>query len=174
MSRFPGWTAAAVNRILLKQEQNEPEIAKELKEKRKAARIRAKAEGNTGQVLDRRLISALNAKSGIHDKEDQICNALSILGIPFTREYKFSDKRNYRFDIAIPAAKIAIEYEGGIYTNGAHTRAKGYAKDTRKYNLAALEGWTVLRYTADNEKMKNWEFAIAEEVKQELTKRGIS
>ncbi|AUL97471.1 hypothetical protein FORC54_3326 [Vibrio vulnificus] len=39
--------------------------------------------------------------------------------------------------------------EGGTWANGRHTRGKGYAADCEKYNVAALEGWRVLRFTGD-------------------------
>lgn len=70
------------------------------------------------------------------------------------QELKFLDDRMFRFDWAIPSRKVAIEYEG-IYsqrknTSGKsrHTTLSGYSKDTEKYNLAAIDGWIVLRYTA--------------------------
>jgi len=65
------------------------------------------------------------------------------------REYKFVPDRKWRFDFAYPDKMIAIEIEGGVWNNGAHTRGRGYIEDTIKYNRAAIEGWTLLRYTAD-------------------------
>lgn len=55
--------------------------------------------------------------------------------------------RRFRFDYAIPSLMIAIEYEGLGYKS-RHTNALGYTNDCRKYNLAALHGWKVLRYTS--------------------------
>ena len=57
--------------------------------------------------------------------------------------------RRFRFDWAVPELKLAIEYEG-IFGRGRsrHTTQKGYSKDCEKYNLAAIHGWRVLRYTA--------------------------
>jgi len=72
--------------------------------------------------------------------------------IPFEAEYKFSDKRKFRFDIAFPEKKIAVEYEGIFAGKSRHTNVMGYSKDTEKYNLAGSLGWTVLRYTAMNYK----------------------
>ena len=64
-------------------------------------------------------------------------------------EYKFCKTRKFRFDYANLENKIAIEYEG-IYggRKSRHTSLIGYSNDTQKYNLAVLEGWRVLRYTA--------------------------
>lgn len=77
---------------------------------------------------------------------------LSLLaaGISFETEYYFAKPRMFRFDIAIPDRKIAIEYEGIMSTKSRHTSVKGYTRDADKYNLAAQKGWKVLRYTALN------------------------
>ena len=76
---------------------------------------------------------------------------LSIYGIEYMQEYKFHPKRKWRFDyVIIPQDdKIAIEFEGGTWSNGRHTRGKGYANDCEKYNAAQCLGWRVLRYTSD-------------------------
>lgn len=42
---------------------------------------------------------------------------------------------------------MIVEVEGGIYTNGRHTRGKGFEKDCEKYNWATMEGWKVIRVT---------------------------
>jgi len=63
------------------------------------------------------------------------------------KEYQFCKDRKFRFDFAILEEMLAIEIEGGLYTNGRHVRGSGYIKDMEKYNRAAIEGWTVLRYT---------------------------
>lgn len=70
-----------------------------------------------------------------------------IEGIEVVEEYKFSDKRKFRFDFAIPDKKIAIEFEGIMNGKSRHTSVSGYSKDTEKYNLATAEGWRVFRYT---------------------------
>ncbi|WP_415720517.1 hypothetical protein [Photobacterium ganghwense] len=64
-------------------------------------------------------------------------------------EYRFHEKRRWRFDFAYPDLLVAIEVEGGTWTNGRHTRGKGFEGDCEKYNTAALRGWTVLRFTGD-------------------------
>jgi len=69
-------------------------------------------------------------------------------GLPFVPEYRFSTRR-FKFDWALPDKKIGVEYEGGTFVNGAHSRGAHYSSDCTKYNLAGLLGWTVLRYTAD-------------------------
>jgi len=74
-----------------------------------------------------------------------------VLGGPenYEREYRFHATRRWRFDIAWPALRIAIELEGGTWTYGAHTRGNGYAEDCEKYNAAVLAGWAVFRLTSD-------------------------
>lgn len=67
-------------------------------------------------------------------------------------EYKFDKERKFRFDFCIPSIKLAIEYEGIFSAKSRHTSLKGYSIDAEKYNLAASQGWTVLRYTASNYK----------------------
>lgn len=63
-------------------------------------------------------------------------------------EYRFTQKRKWRFDWAVPEIKLAVEYEGLMAKKSRHTTAKGYTGDTEKYNTAQSEGWRVLRYTA--------------------------
>jgi very-short-patch-repair endonuclease len=62
-------------------------------------------------------------------------------------EYRFDDRRRWRFDFAWPDRQIALEVEGGTWTAGRHTRGRGYEADLEKYNEAALAGWTVVRVT---------------------------
>lgn len=70
----------------------------------------------------------------------------------FDHEYRFHNKRRFRFDWAIPDLYIAIEYEGLFSDKSGHTTISGFSKDCDKYNLAQIQGWTVLRYTAVNYK----------------------
>lgn len=58
--------------------------------------------------------------------------------------------RKFRFDWAIPAIKVAIEYEGLFSEKSRHTTIEGFTKDCEKYNLTQLNGWKVFRYTAVN------------------------
>ena len=65
------------------------------------------------------------------------------------QELRFDLTRRWRFDFAFPEKKLAVESEGGSWTNGRHTRGKGYSGDLEKYNAATLQGWRVLRYTPE-------------------------
>lgn len=64
----------------------------------------------------------------------------------WVKEYKFHDKRKWRFDFANPSLKIAVECEGGVWVRGRHNRGIGFLNDMEKYNEAAIMGWRVLRY----------------------------
>ncbi len=84
-------------------------------------------------------------KSQIRDVFTVICK--TDLGIECVKEYKFHPERRWRFDYAVPAYKIAIEVEGGVWTQGRHTRPQGFLGDIEKYNTATLMGWRVFRTT---------------------------
>ena len=70
-------------------------------------------------------------------------------GPELTPEYRFHDERKWRFDFAEPGTLVAIELEGGVYTNGRHVRPAGFTGDCHKYNAATADGWAVFRLTAD-------------------------
>lgn len=62
-------------------------------------------------------------------------------------EYKFHPKRRWKFDYCWPDKMIAFELEGGNWTQGRHTRGKGFEGDCEKYSEAAILGWKVIRAT---------------------------
>ena len=59
-------------------------------------------------------------------------------------EHRFHPARKFRWDYAWPAAKLALEVQGGIWTGGKHGRGSGIVKDMEKYNLGATLGWRLL------------------------------
>lgn len=69
------------------------------------------------------------------------------LGVAPMREHRFHGERMWRFDYAFPSYKVALEVEGGVFTQGRHIRPKGFLGDVEKYNAAAVAGWRVLRTT---------------------------
>ncbi len=69
------------------------------------------------------------------------------LGVECVREYRFYKPRQWRFDYAMPKYKIALEVEGGVWTQGRHVRPQGFLGDMNKYNTATLLGWRVFRCT---------------------------
>lgn len=84
------------------------------------------------------------------------------------REYRFSPPRRWKFDFAWPGCKVALEVEGGTWVGGAHTRGKHFEADAEKYNMAACNGWLVLRVTnhmVNDNRAADW-------VRLALLKRG--
>jgi hypothetical protein len=55
--------------------------------------------------------------------------------------------KDWRFDLAIPEYKIAVEFDGAVFSNGRHSRGLGVISDMNKLNTATVHGWRVLRYT---------------------------
>lgn len=75
------------------------------------------------------------------------CIVKADLRVECVKEFKFHPTRKWRFDYAIPSHRIALEVEGGVWTQGRHTRPQGFLGDVDKYNSAALLGWRVFRTT---------------------------
>lgn len=86
--------------------------------------------------LDGPYRSVAELKMGIHLQERNI---------PYEHDYKFSKKRKFLLDFAIFPPKIGIEVEGITPKIGRHQRLLGFMKDCEKYNLAAAEGWIIMR-----------------------------
>lgn len=63
------------------------------------------------------------------------------------REYRFHQTRMFRFDFAWPEMLLAVECDGGTWTNGRHNRPAGYERDCLKLALANEAGWRVYRFT---------------------------
>lgn len=66
----------------------------------------------------------------------------------FSTEFKFHPTRKWRFDRADVGNRIAIEFDGGVWIKGRHTRGSGFVRDCEKFNEAAALGWRILRYTS--------------------------
>ena len=82
--------------------------------------------------------------------EDLFLLQISAAGLPEPqREYPLIPGRRFRADFAWPEHRLAVEIEGGTWVNGRHVRGTGYMNDCRKYNLAVLHGWRVLRFTSE-------------------------
>ena len=63
------------------------------------------------------------------------------------REYRFCASRRWRFDFAWPEQRVAVECQGGVWTNGRHSRGAGQEADYEKHNAAVLLGWRILYVT---------------------------
>lgn len=82
--------------------------------------------------------------------ERELLFALRVAGLKVPQpelEFRFHASRKWRFDLAWPDRRLAVEVEGGIWASGRHNRAPGFIADCDKYNEAALLGWRVLRVT---------------------------
>ena len=77
---------------------------------------------------------------------------LKFLGYQFEEEYRFDDVRKFRFDIAMPEHKLAVEYDGLMSAKSGHTTIGGFTSDCTKINLAQINGWKVFKYTVLNYK----------------------
>lgn len=62
-------------------------------------------------------------------------------------EHRFHATRRWRFDLAWPAHRLAVEVDGGVFVAGRHSRGVGYEADCEKYATALMDGWRVLRVT---------------------------
>ena len=63
-------------------------------------------------------------------------------------EYQFS-KRKFRFDFCCPVSKVAIEIQGGTWTQGGHSTGHGIQSDYQKMNTAQMLGWQVYQLTPE-------------------------
>lgn len=63
----------------------------------------------------------------------------------YQQEYRFDEKRKWRFDCAWPTERVAVEIDGGqwVANGGRHNRDS----DREKLNNAAAMGWRVLRFS---------------------------
>ena len=80
--------------------------------------------------------------------EESLALHMRATGIPDPeREYRFHATRKWKFDFCWPDQWLAVEVEGGTFSGGRQVRGMGFELDCVKYNAAALDGWTVLRFT---------------------------
>ena len=77
---------------------------------------------------------------------------LKAKNIQFEQEFLFHPTRKWRADFHIVGQKLLIEVEGGIWSNGRHTRAKGYLDDMEKYNAVQVSGYRLLRFSTEQVK----------------------
>ena len=88
----------------------------------------------------------------ISEGEAKLAQHLKSYKIEFQTEFQFNPERKWRADFYILGSKVLIEVEGGIWSNGRHTRAQGYLGDMEKYNSAQELGYSVYRYSTEQVK----------------------
>ncbi|MHA4844450.1 hypothetical protein ACX0G7_09810 [Flavitalea antarctica] len=112
--------------------------------------IRKKIQTENGKIVTQAHKKKSAAKEWIELNLVYWCNAKCL---QLLQEHPFHPERKWRFDWCIPALKIAIEYEGGIFDrNGSHTSVEGMSRDIDKYNAAAALGWRLIRLSSINYK----------------------
>lgn len=83
--------------------------------------------------------------------EETLYWQIRMAGLPMPEcEYCFDARpipRKWRADFAWVEARLLVEVEGGTWVDGRHGRGQGMQDDMDKYNQAAMQGWTVLRFT---------------------------
>lgn len=62
-------------------------------------------------------------------------------------EYQFHHTRKWRFDVAFPDYRLAVEVDGGGFVQGRHSRGLGMEDDATKAAEALLLGWRIFRTT---------------------------
>jgi hypothetical protein len=84
--------------------------------------------------------------------KDNFQRVVESLGYKVVPEYQFIKERKFRADWFVIAGKkkVLVEYEGIVSYKSRHTTVKGYTRDCEKYNLAQVNGYVTLRYTAFN------------------------
>ena len=88
----------------------------------------------------------------VSEGEAILSQHLRTLKIEFEQEFKFHPTRKWRADFHLKGRKILVEVEGGIWSNGRHTRGKGYLGDLEKYNEATMMGYQVIRFSTEQVK----------------------
>ena len=88
----------------------------------------------------------------VSEGEAILSQHLRTLKIEFEQEFKFHPTRKWRADFHLKDKKILVEVEGGIWSNGRHTRGKGYLGDLEKYNEATMMGYQVIRFSTEQVK----------------------
>ncbi len=110
-------------------------------------RHRVGRQGRNGAgVLDRVLDSMPSgldaAESGPEVMLMRLCYGKGLP--PVVPQYEVAvDGHRFRFDLAIPSARVGLEFDG----YDVHTEQTQFVTDRRRQNTLLLEGWTILRFT---------------------------
>lgn len=94
---------------------------------------------------------ALLRRAGVDSEiELTLANRLDRAGLPPGEpQYPFVEGRQFRFDRAWPDRMVAVEVQGGIWSQNGHGRGSIIARDCAKLALAAALGWRVLPLTKE-------------------------
>jgi hypothetical protein len=103
-------------------------------------------EGSIGTVSARGTYKAATPATPLYPLVT-LCRSMKIAEP--TPEYRFHPTRRWRFDYAWPLHMLALEVDGGVWTQGRHTRGQGAIDDMEKASEAAILGWRLLYCTPD-------------------------
>jgi hypothetical protein len=120
----------------------------------KAPRISSAALKRLGRTIAERPVKVTATRPGRAQKPLRTSGGQSFdvwcaqLGLPVPiAEHRFHPIRRWRFDWCWIDERIAVEQEGGVWSQGRHTRGKGFLADMHKYNSAAALGWRLFRFS---------------------------
>ena len=91
-----------------------------------------------------------------HDAASYLHSAREVQFLQQCRDARLPEPEHQReicgrcVDFAWPEHRVCVEVQGGSWSNGAHVRGKGYAKDRMLTNRRQLAGWIVLEFTSDH------------------------
>jgi len=93
-------------------------------------------------------MKTLKLPSGSTYSPDLVSQFFTRMGLPAPLfEYGFLKDRKWRFDLAWPEERLALEVVGGLWMGGRHNTPEGYLADMEKFNSAACLGWRILFVT---------------------------
>jgi very-short-patch-repair endonuclease len=118
-----------------------PAAQKAFREQTRVKQRTPRGQGKTGQ---RKAVKAEKSRL-----ESALALQLRAAGIAFEEQFRFDASRRWRADFRLSGVPVLVEVHGGTWIQGRHTRGKGFEDDRRKMNAAALLGWSVLEFTAD-------------------------
>jgi len=62
-------------------------------------------------------------------------------------EHRFAPPRRWQLDLAWPGIYLAVEIQGGLFSEGRHVRPAALLDEMEKLNAAAVAGWTLILVT---------------------------
>jgi hypothetical protein len=104
----------------------------------------------TSEAFRKTGLQIRNTSQGRTDYKAELVRQMREAELPETEtEYLFHESRKWRFDFAFPELKVAVEYDGGVFDGQpSHSSVSGIMRDIEKINEAQLDGWLVIRCTA--------------------------
>lgn len=87
----------------------------------------------------------LRADHPVSDLEETLLWQIRTAKLPMPeREHRFHPTRKWRFDLAWPDLRLAVEVDGGTWVQGRHNRGSSIEKEYEKGAEAAILGWRII------------------------------